>query len=162
MTLQEDLATEPSCSPPTTMTVSTDYSRSTLEPGSNLRPGSTYDTANSSAETPASQMVTRKRRTVLMLHVDIISDSFWEDHSEILGVENSWFWEKQYTTFSFSKSLSILYSTMQSLLVFVYGLLCMYVMTDLIKEWFKAFELYHSQYLPTEVNSGWAVCRITG
>ena len=88
MTLQ-DLATEPSCSPPTTMTVSTDYSRSTLEPGSNLRQGSTYDTANSSAETPASQMVTRKRKTVVMLHVDIISDSFWEDHSELLGVENS-------------------------------------------------------------------------
>ena len=92
MTLQEGLATEPSCSPPTTMTASKDYSHAddgTLGPGSNLRPGSTNDTANSSAETHDSQMVARKRRTGVMLHVDVISDSFWEDHPEILGVESS-------------------------------------------------------------------------
>ena len=92
MTLQEGLATQPSSSTLTTattntMTAATDsYSHAD---DSTLGPDSTFNTANSSAETSDSQMVARKQRTVVKLHVDIISDSFWEEHPDILGTESS-------------------------------------------------------------------------
>ena len=89
MTLQEGLATQPSSSTLTTattntMTAATDsYSHAD---DSTLGPDSTFD---SSAETLDSQMVARKQRIVVKLHVDIISDSFWEEHPDILGTESS-------------------------------------------------------------------------
>ena len=89
MTLQEGLATQPSSSTVTTattntMTAATDsYSHAD---DSTLGADSTFD---SSAETLDSQMVARKQRIVVKLHVDIISDSFWEEHPDILGTESS-------------------------------------------------------------------------
>lgn len=92
MTLQEGLATRPSSSTlatatTNTMTAATDsYSHAD---DSTLGRDSTFNTANSSAETSDSQLVARKQRTVVKLHVDIINDSFWEEHPDILGTESS-------------------------------------------------------------------------
>ena len=89
MTLQESLATQPSSSTLTTATTNTMTAAYSHADDSTLGPDSTFDTANSSAETLDSQMVARKQRIVVKLHVDIISDSFWEEHPDILGTESS-------------------------------------------------------------------------
>ena len=86
MTLQEGLATQPSSSTLTTATTNTMTAAYSHADDSTLGPDSTFD---SSAETLDSQMVARKQRIVVKLHVDIISDSFWEEHPDILGTESS-------------------------------------------------------------------------